>query len=133
MKVLVATLEDQGEREGDFAWVPEGELVYPHFVCDRDRRAAAEGRLQDGCGCGRAMAGLVSHKSITTVKVVEVNYDRRELYKQVCRGLTSAGWGGDLAAGVIETIEDLVEGWPPGTVLGRAVDEVFVRKLPDEA
>ena len=69
MKVLAATSQTQGWRDNDFSWTVEGELVlFEPFECGR-------GSIDDDCGCRRSMAGLVSHRATTTVKVV----DREEL------------------------------------------------------
>jgi hypothetical protein len=65
MHVLVATRETQGQRNGDFSWTVEGELVrLPGMHCDCP-----------GCGCDRALAGLSSSKATTTAKVVDVDVD----------------------------------------------------------
>jgi hypothetical protein len=65
MKVLTATSQTQGWRENDFCWTVEGELVFfPQIECGR-------GTIDDDCGCRRSMAGLVSHRATTTMKVTE--------------------------------------------------------------
>jgi hypothetical protein len=69
MKVLTATNQTQEWRDDDFCWTVEGELVYfPPLEC-------GHGSIDDGCGCRRSMAGLVSRRATTTIKVA----DREEL------------------------------------------------------
>jgi hypothetical protein len=65
MKVLTASNQTQGWRDNDFSWTVEGELVvFPPIECGR-------GTIDDSCGCRRSMAGLVSHRATTTIKVAE--------------------------------------------------------------
>ena len=123
MKVIVATKETQGQKGNDFFWGKEGELAYPSWVCDRDRRDP-----DGGCGCGRGAGGLESHKSGTSFKVVEVDYDTDELLRRATVSMIEAGWGEDMGPAVVEMILDIAEGHPEGTILGRRIDEFFVRK-----
>src|SRR5579862_8855950 len=53
MKILTATSRTQGQRNSDFNWCIEGELVHFGLVC-----AADQDDPDGGCGCGRAFAGL---------------------------------------------------------------------------
>jgi len=126
VKVLVATKETQGDFPGDFIWSTEGELVYPHFICDRDRKYGRD----HGCGCGRAMGGLESHKSTTSFKVVEVDYAEDELLRRATESMVDAGWGEDFAPDVVRGILCAAEDFEVGTILGRDLDEVFVRSIP---
>ena len=71
MKLFVSTKETQGNRHNDFCWVEEDEILYFGMTCDN-------GFTDDGCGCHRAMAGVMCHKATTTAKVV----DRPELTTQ---------------------------------------------------
>lgn len=123
MKVLVSTKETQGDYPGDFTWSTEGELVYPSFICDRDRRVGRD----HGCGCGRAMGGLESHKSTTSFKVVEVAYAEDELLRRAIESMVDAGYGADFGSSVVEGILDVAGAFEAGTILGRDLDEVFVR------
>lgn len=64
MKVLTATSKTQGQRENDFCFTVEGELVIePVMECSL-------GSVDDHCGCRRAMAGLASHRPTTTIMVI---------------------------------------------------------------
>jgi hypothetical protein len=63
MKVLTATNQTQGWRDNDFCWTVEGELVFFSPI------ECSHGSIDDGCGCRRSMAGLVSQRATTTIKV----------------------------------------------------------------
>ena len=81
MKVLTATDQTQGRRGNDFCWTVEGELVFfPPIECDY-------GTIDDGCGCRRSMAGLVSRRATTTIKVAS----REELDPNTYSALISDG------------------------------------------
>ena len=87
MKVLTATGQTQGWRDNDFCWTVEGELVF--FVpieCSR-------GTIDDECGCRRSMAGVVSQRASTTVKVAErVDLDPDIYFTLIADGLQSQGY-----------------------------------------
>ena len=72
MKLLVATTETQGQRNNDFCFVPEGEIVHFTLECDGET-------VDGGCGCRRSMSGLKSHKATTTMKCVDVEITEAEL------------------------------------------------------
>jgi hypothetical protein len=62
MRVLVATDIGQGDQPGDYSWTLDGEIVMlPILECGDPER----------CGCGRAFAGMTSHKATTTALIVE--------------------------------------------------------------
>ncbi len=67
MKVLVATSQTQGDRDNDFCYCIEGELVWIGLVCATDRQDP-----DGGCGCGRSFAGMNSHQATTTVRVADI-------------------------------------------------------------
>lgn len=87
MKVLTATRRTQGWRDNDFSWTVEGELVFfAPFECGR-------GSVDDDCGCRRSMAGLVSHRATTTVRVVErEDLDPETYFALIADGLASQGY-----------------------------------------
>lgn len=82
MKVLVATSKTQGQREGDFNFVPEGELVMPGAQCDN----------ACSCGCARAFTGIACHKGTTTFEVVDRPIIPKELRADVKKSLKDGGW-----------------------------------------
>ncbi len=87
MKVLTATSQTQGWRDNDFSWTVEGELVFfAPIECSR-------GFIDDDCGCRRSMAGLVSHRATTTMKVVErEDLDPDIYFTLIADGLQSQGY-----------------------------------------
>ena len=131
MKLLTATRERQGERDGDFCFAVEGELVLLGEVCATDQ----ENPL-GGCGCGRAFSGLRSDRATTTALVRDLQLSREDLELAVAgrfaaNGIT-AGVIGDLeyACLFIDTVDELIRFgavWPEHTVVRRAVDGVTIR------
>lgn len=86
MKVLTATRRTQGWRDNDFSWTVDGELVFfTPIECDR-------GSVDDDCGCRRSMAGLVSHRATTTMKVVDRDLDPETYFALIADGLESQGY-----------------------------------------
>ncbi len=73
MKVLTATVTTQGYRGNDFDYCVEGELVHIGMVCAKDRSDP-----DGGCGCGRAFAGLNSHRATTTAMIREIDFTRSD-------------------------------------------------------
>ena len=134
MRVLTATNQDQGARDGDFTFATEGELVLLEFVCASDRRDP-----ESGCGCGRAFAGMSSHRATTTALVRELDLTPDDVELAVT-GYYLAGGSGPEVIGDLE-FTDLVsdsthevigfaQWFPVGTVLGRRPDSVFPRTVP---
>ena len=67
MKFLVATTKTQGQRDNDFFWTQENELVYIGFEC------GSGGRKADSyCGCVRDFNGIETKKGTTTALVVDM-------------------------------------------------------------
>jgi len=61
--IFVATRQTQGQRDNDFCFVPEGEIVtFPVFTCTGEEADGA-------CGCRRSLCGVHSSTGTTTVKV----------------------------------------------------------------
>src|SRR4051812_50228392 len=94
MKLLTATRAGQGDRTGDFCFAVEGELVLLGLVCATD-----EADPDGGCGCGRAFAGMSSHRATTTalVRDLDLTYDDLRAAVEahhVAAGLGALGLGG---------------------------------------
>jgi hypothetical protein len=87
MKVLTSTMETQGQRDNDFCFVPEGELVHIGIECDRDH-----GDPDGYCGCVRSMVGVECHKSTTTMKVVEQDITPEEYNNKILQSFKDSGW-----------------------------------------
>jgi hypothetical protein len=128
MKVLVATSDTQGQRGNDFSYCIEGELVTVGLVC-----AADEADPDGGCGCGRAFAGLNSHKATTTAKVKDVELSEEDYVEALRSSLAQQGWPtedvGELAAWLVQ----LVSTWPTGSVIERRLDDIFIRTEADSS
>ncbi len=128
MKLLVATTKTQGDKKNDFNWLPNGEYVVMGMVCDTDR-----GDPDGGCGCGRAFEGIDHLKSATTAEVVEVDFDRAAWVEMVRLSKTKAGWAemdnfDDFYTATADEMIELVRDLPAGTVVGRRIDDLVIRK-----
>ena len=131
MKLLTATREGQGDREGDFCHAVEGELVFPGFVCATDRSDP-----DGGCGCGRAFSGLNSLRATTTALVRDLDLTYDDVRMALSAHLVAAGMGPDVLGAV--DFEDMLADevdqtiryamyWEPGAVVGRRLDSVHLR------
>jgi hypothetical protein len=135
MKLLTATHERQGEQDGDFCHAIEGELVLLGFVCATD-----EADPEGGCGCGRAFSGMSSMRATTTALVRDLDVSLDDVRLAVEGYHVSAGMGPDVLGAVEyadlvdETVSDAVHFarfWPTGAVVGRRLDHVQLRGVPD--
>lgn len=127
MKVLVATAHTQGERDNDYHWCIEGELVRIGEICRRDRDDP-----DGGCGCGRGFGGLNSHRATTTAAVADVPLTREEYVEAVRSSLQQQGYDPCACCSVDEADDliALVSHWPVGSIVERRLDELWVRRLP---
>jgi hypothetical protein len=125
MKVLVATSKTQGDREGDFHWCVEGELVWVGLVCAADRRDSGR-----GCGCGRSFSGMNSHRATTTAMVKDLKEFSRADYVEAFRSsLAEQGWRSEIAGPEADRLLELADFWPAGTVVERHLDTIAVRMI----
>lgn len=125
MKVLAATSRTQGQRDNDFDWCIEGELVHFGTVCAADRD-----NPDGGCGCGRAFAGLNSHRATTTAIVREIDGFSRDDYIEAIRSsLSQQGWDSGTAEEEAEELMAIVADWPVGAVAERRLYTVSVRMV----
>jgi hypothetical protein len=134
MKLLTATRERQGERDGDFCHAIEGELVLLGLVCADDERDP-----DGGCGCGRAFSGMSSMRATTTALVRDLDVSFDDVKLAVEGYYVSSGFGPDVIGGaafadlVAETVvymADVAERLPVGAVVGRRLDELIWRSEP---
>ena len=136
MKLLTATGERQGERDGDFCFAVEGELVLLGYVCATDRDD-----LDGGCGCGRSFSGMSSMRATTTALVRDLDVSFDDVRLAVEGFYVSAGMGPDvigereftemLAETLIEMAE-IADAVPVGAVVGRRLDRLVRRSEPSE-
>ena len=87
MRVLVATHDTNGQVAGDYDFCIEGELLYVQDPCDADLRDPG-----GGCGCGRGFAGMNSHRSCTTAKVVDAQLSADDVREALRASLAAGGW-----------------------------------------
>ena len=87
VRLLVATLRTQGDRDDDFARCEPGELVMPPVH-------ACEEPVDGPCGCRRSLVGVRTFEATTTVEVADLPMTMDELCDVVRRSLTAAGWLG---------------------------------------
>lgn len=132
MKVLVATHETQGQRDNDFAWFDEDEILYIGFTCDTDLRNGPDG----GCGCGRSFAGTKTRKAGTTAKVVDMDLTVPEFRTIISLALVAGGWieanseDPDDVAWVQESSDEMLRiasHFDVGTVVERRLDDIVER------
>jgi hypothetical protein len=127
MKLLTATAQGQGERENDFHWCLEGELVLPPIlVCARDAKDP-----DGGCGCGRAFTGLGSQRATTTAVVRDIpGVTPAEYTAMIHTSLADRGWdvsgAEDIARGMIALAARL----PEETVIERRLELIQPRRSP---
>ena len=136
MKLLTATRERQGERDGDFCFAVEGELVLLGFVCATDQ-ADPDG----GCGCGRAFSGMSSLRATTTALVRDLDLSVDDVRIAVEGYYVAAGMGpdvigrGEFAELVTATVDEMVDiapSLPASAVVGRRLDNLVWRSEPSE-
>ena len=98
-------------------------VIFPPIEC-------ACGSIDGGCGCRRAMAGMVSHRATTTIKVTDMkDLDRRTYFRLIREDLKDQGYLTEelmALADVKEWLNDLTDDllraaelWPVGTILER--------------
>lgn len=86
MKVLISTHETQGQRENDFCFVPDGEIVKFGSECDRDEEADGD------CGCHRSLVGVKCSKATTTFKVAGWVGTEEDWKREVEESYYREGW-----------------------------------------
>lgn len=132
MKIFVSTTQSQGQRPNDFGWVPDGEWVKFGMICDRDR-ANPDG----GCGCGRAMVGMIGSKATTTFVVADLPVTREEYAVRLVESYEREGWrelmpANDFNAMIDEDVTELLRAaalFPVGAVLEKRLDDISVRRV----
>ncbi|WP_442880714.1 DUF7715 family protein [Aeromicrobium sp.] len=135
MKVLTATTLTNGERDNDFDWCTPGELVMFGAICDCDQLDP-----DNGCGCGRAFAGVHSHRATTTALIEDRAISEADLELAIRTSLEDGGWIGPWTSSedahsmideAIEMIRRTAECFPLGTVVGTRLGKVFERGRAD--
>ena len=135
MRVLVATHETNGLVAGDYDHCTEGELVYMQDPCESDTR-----NPDGGCGCGRAFAGMNSHRASTTAVVVDRPLDASDLREALRSSLEAGGWldpafcppglAAEVVEGLVDEVRALAEHFPLGSIVRRRVDRYTATPAP---
>ncbi len=123
MKVLTATVTTQGYRGNDFDYCVEGELVHIGMVCAKDRSDP-----DGGCGCGRAFAGLNSHRATTTAMIREIDFTRGDCVEALRSSLAQQGWDAAAAQDEADSLLLLADALPVGVVVERRLSRIAVRE-----
>lgn len=125
MRLITATSLTQGQRDNDFDWCVEGELLHFGPVCAKDRYDP-----DGGCGCGRAFAGLNSHRATTTALIRDVpGFDWADYVEAIRSSLEQQGWDPSTAEDEATELLGLTAVWPTGTVLERRLDLIAIRTV----
>lgn len=123
MKVLIATIETQGESSDDFMHAVPGELVVDVGPC-QDATATDDW----SCACSRSFVGVSSGNMTTTAKVIDnVDIDLRSYEGAVTQGLS--GWCCPTCARDIARASRVIATqWSEGTVLERNRSTIRARE-----
>lgn len=85
MRVLVSTKKMQKQRENDFCFVPENELLFFGLQCSGEK-------VDGSCGCRRSLCGVKCLKATTTMKVASSKLDEEGLAEAIHRAWKKGGW-----------------------------------------
>lgn len=148
MNILVATNETQKARASDFCWTDEGEMVVSAAACDRDLR---DPNPDGGCGCGRSMCGMISHKATTTFKVAASAMTGSQFTDAYLGSMQDSGWltgnhphkanpaegsccicrecmRREFAAAAADLLR-IAAAFPVGTILEKRKDNIHIREI----
>lgn len=131
IKTLVSTKETQGQRDNDFCFTYDGELLYFGTVCDEDMD-----NPDGSCGCSRSMVGFDTLKSTTTMRVENVDMTEEEYLRKYLDTLKKGGWiRGEISEAdmedytkEIERILDIARDFEVGSVLEFRADHFNKRR-----
>jgi len=139
MRVLLATADTQGDRDTDFHWTVDGELLCfgigelpddPIHVCKHDQ-------IDGACGCKRSMVGMESRNATTTILVADRQITEDAFRWSLAQSLINSKLRRYfLSHGAfdrhVETHAAALQGvanqWEPGTILERRGDRFLPRR-----
>lgn len=130
MQVFTATKATQGQRDNDFSWSVEGELVIRH------PSECGSGSVDDGCGCRRALAGMASSRATTTFVATELDIEMTLYAIMIFDAFVREGWdvSGQFGAAVVSQVADEMQRiagkFRPGTVVERRGNVYVARTGP---
>ena len=128
MKVIVSTTQYQGQRQSDFCYVPEDEIVTFTFECDLDKDD-----IDGSCGCRRSMSGVKCKKATTTMKVVKLDIETDDLIAIIADSIKTSGWATtyseaiDRATEIVDELKDIAASFRVGAVLEKRGDVFYQR------
>lgn len=126
MYVLEATKETQGERDDDYVWTIDGELVFiPPLGC-----------RTPSCGCDRGFAGMTSHRATTTARIVDrPDMDVDAYWDVVYQSMSDQGYDIIGSEELVDAVDEQVRtvqifgaSGGHGTVVGRTASAVYRRR-----
>ena len=134
MNVLVSTHETQGKRQGDFCFVPDGELLYFSMECDSDRDNV-DGR----CGCRRSLTGMKTLTGTTTAKIAVVDMTPETFRAHLREAFEGGGWAKAISAEELEAwlqsdsseLLRIAAHFSPGTIVEKRGDTFLTRRTAD--
>ncbi|MFD3521640.1 hypothetical protein [Streptomyces sp. NPDC058653] len=127
MKLLAATSDTQGQRDNDFGFCINGELVIVGIiVCIKD-----EEDPDGGCGCGRSFLGLNSGKATTTAVVKDIDLTPEDAAEAVRSSLENANFmqfvSNEDLDDIVQDALRIAEAFPVGAVIERRLDVIRQR------
>jgi hypothetical protein len=129
MRVLVSTKRTQKQRENDFSFVPENELLYFGTQCSGEK-------VDGSCGCRRSLVGVKCLKATTTMKVAASELDVEGLAETIHRAWKKGGFTESLDDGrtrgrarrMAKELAAIAKKYPVGSVLERRA--TFAKRRP---
>jgi hypothetical protein len=130
MMVFTATTATQGQRDNDYGFCVDGELVIRH------PSECSSGFADDACGCRRGLGGLASRVATTTFVATELDIDLADYATAIRDSLLCGGWdvSGILGDRVVRELaaemQRVASAFEPGTVVERREDHYRARTGP---
>lgn len=123
MRVLVATRQTQGDRDGDFSETIEGELVFDAGPCEQSVREETW-----DCICSIGFLGLASGEFTTTAVVANLTVAPQAFERLFRESLGAEGICAECAADMARSARMLALRWPVGTVIERHQRDIRPRR-----
>lgn len=128
MKYLKATTKTQGQRNSDYCFTKEGELLVPGFTCESGHKDIDDGT----CGCKRGLAGISSNKATTTFIVDEKESENSILSKLTkyfeLNWCSNAEEAKNMADDALAQISSVARPYPVGTILEKRESGIQKRR-----
>ncbi|MFE6967156.1 hypothetical protein ACFVAJ_18730 [Agromyces sp. NPDC057679] len=121
MHILVSA---KGEKDSDFSWTNDRELVFPVFSCGNCLRDP-----EAGCGCGRSFMGIESGKLTTTAVIVDSPITEDLVTAEFVQEAAKRGWPARIATEWAEEMLSAAARFAVGDVVERRLDVISTREL----